>query len=84
MKITESNWKPISEAPQDRRILLKYDKHFAPGVSIVGGQYYPDNNIAKSKPFWANDLMMVKGVVALEITKARNNPPIGWMELPEY
>jgi len=81
--MTKANWKPMSEAPKDRRILLKYAKPFSPGIYVVAGSYYHDKGIAKPRPYWSNDLMIVKGAVAVDITKARQTHPVGWMELPE-
>ena len=77
------DWQPMNEAPKDRRILLRYDRPFLENITVVIGQYNYDKGIMKPKPYWSNDLMRCKGCVVLDIKKARNNPPIGWMEIPE-
>lgn len=76
--MTSANWKPMHEAPKDRRILLMYKKQLFPGVNVVAGRFDYDKSVRKSHPFWTNDLVRLKG-----ITLTRLNQPDGWMELPE-
>jgi hypothetical protein len=65
-------WLSMEDAPQDKRILLKYEDG---NVSI--GRWNADEHAKLTpRPYWSNERFPC-------ITEARKNQPISWQPLPE-
>ncbi len=68
-------WKPISEAPKDRRILLFRPKSFH---KIVVGKWEDERFHNNPKPYFSNDREVLEGKRSV-----RENQPTHFMLLPE-
>lgn len=75
---TDSIWRPMEAAPKDRRILLRYEAGTIFSAKMIcAGRWNSDQYAKKPKPYWDADVKHA-GVAPM-----RENPPSGWMELPE-
>ena len=67
-----SAWRPISEAPTSRDLLLWYPAHGA-----VRGRWNADSYARRPAPYWSHDRERLYG-----IREARAHPPTHWQDLP--
>ena len=70
------NWKPIADAPKDRRILLY--RPTSTNYRIVMGRFHSDEYAKNPRPYWTHDAELMEGRIS-----ARNNPPTLWCDPEE-